>query len=172
MPSTSSSPPRWGNLLVWLLLSCLAGYATATETAAPTIYTATSGGFKYLGCYNETTGIAGTVGNRALYGGSNQVLPGEMTVQKCQDFCKKSDSNYKYAGLEYARECWCAISLSSLSEKFPDTACNLACEGDVTQVCGGNLKLTVYIARAASSIQITWAAVLVSLGAAITLNLR
>lgn len=41
------------------------------------------------------------------------------------------------------RECWCANSLSSLSEKLPDSACNLPCEGDTTQACGGNLKLTV-----------------------------
>lgn len=43
------------------------------------------------------------------------------------------------------RECWCAQTLSSLSEKVPDSECNLPCEGNTTQACGGNLKLTVSI---------------------------
>ncbi|KAK0733413.1 WSC domain-containing protein [Lasiosphaeria miniovina] len=117
--------------------------ATTTSTATASIYTSPSNGFSYIGCYNETTDLAGTAGNRALYGGTNEVLPGNMTVQTCQAFCRASGSVYKFAGLEYARECWCASQLSSLSKQFPDSACNLTCEGDATQICGGSLKITV-----------------------------
>lgn len=79
------------------------------------------------------------------------------------------------------RECWCAQSLSSMSEKFPDSACNLPCEGNTTQACGGSLKLTVSTPRmlcdqypakqdqvymaGAAAIRITWAAGLVAIGA-------
>jgi hypothetical protein len=42
------------------------------------------------------------------------------------------------------RECYCAPYLSSLSAKLPDSSCNLACEGNTTQICGGSLKLSVY----------------------------
>lgn len=45
----------------------------------------------------------------------------------------------------FDRECWCAQSLSSLSKKVDDSECNLPCEGNKNQVCGGNLKLTVSI---------------------------
>lgn len=42
------------------------------------------------------------------------------------------------------RECYCAPYLSALSAKLPDSSCNLACEGNTTQICGGSLKLSVY----------------------------
>ncbi|KAK4165674.1 carbohydrate-binding WSC [Cladorrhinum sp. PSN259] len=123
--------------------------------------------YGYLGCYNETTALAGTAGGRALYGGINLVAPDVLTVEKCWDFCATNNTaiRYKYAGLEYARECWCATSLSSLSVKVDDSACDLACEGNNTQVCGGNLKLTVYVAGAGRQQEVMrWAGAVVVMG--------
>ncbi|KAG7292567.1 hypothetical protein NEMBOFW57_002602 [Staphylotrichum longicolle] len=124
-------------------------------------------GYAYHGCYNETTEPADTSGVRALAGGANLVRPGGMTVETCLDFCKTGagdasggkSGRFKFAGLEYA----------SLSEKFPDTACNLPCEGNTTQACGGNLKLTVYMAGAATA-RVALAASLAAVGA-LTLTL-
>lgn len=90
-------------LLLLLSLTSPSLAADDKPAPAPAIYTDTKGGFKYLGCYNETTGIADTSGARALYNGKNEVKRGEMTVQKCQAFCKEGPTSYKYAGLEYAR---------------------------------------------------------------------
>lgn len=42
------------------------------------------------------------------------------------------------------RECYCAPYLSALSVKLPDSSCNLACEGNTSQICGGALTLSVY----------------------------
>lgn len=42
------------------------------------------------------------------------------------------------------RECYCAPYLSALSAKLVDSACNLACEGNTSQICGGALTLSVY----------------------------
>ena len=84
-----------------LLLTTLTSPALAADDKpAPAIYTDTKDGYKYHGCYNETTGIAGTSGARALYSGKNEVKAGEMTVQMCQGFCK--EGAYKYVGLEFA----------------------------------------------------------------------
>ncbi|KAK4459217.1 WSC-domain-containing protein [Cladorrhinum samala] len=117
--------------------------------------------YRYLGCYNETTSLANTTGERALYGGINLVGSDEdgMTVEKCWQFCAKSNEKieYKYAGLEYSRECWCATSLNSLSEKVDDSLCDLGCQGNKTQTCGGSLKLTVYEAGAGKQAVIGWA---------------
>jgi len=41
-------------------------------------------------------------------------------------------------------ECYCAPYLSALSAKLPDSSCNLACEGNTSQICGGALTLSVY----------------------------
>lgn len=48
-------------------------------------------------------------------------------------------------------ECFCAQYLNSLAKKLPDSECNLPCDGNSTQVCGGPLKLTVYTTRKAGS---------------------
>jgi hypothetical protein len=42
------------------------------------------------------------------------------------------------------RECWCSHSLAGIAEKLNDEECDLACEGDDSMACGGNLKLSVY----------------------------
>lgn len=78
--------------------------STSPETATATIATGTNG-YKYIGCYNETTTLSGTSsGTRALYGGINEVLPGEMTVERCLEFCKGGmEKGYRFAGLEYSR---------------------------------------------------------------------
>ncbi|KAK4243045.1 hypothetical protein C7999DRAFT_18539 [Corynascus novoguineensis] len=135
-----------------------------------------SSGYVYHGCYNETTGLPDTAGARALSGGADLVRPGPgsdgMTVEMCWEFCRTgagdasggTSGRFMFAGLEYARECWCAQSLSSLSKKLPDSECNLPCEGNATQACGGNLKLTVYMAGAATA-RVAWAAGLVAVGA-------
>ncbi|KAL2127249.1 hypothetical protein VTI74DRAFT_11048 [Chaetomium olivicolor] len=157
--------------LLLLPLGLGGALAQQQETPALTIFTPRSG-YTYQGCYNETTGLPNTTGARALGGGTNLVRPGNMTVEMCLDFCKTGagdasggkTGSFKYAGLEYARECWCAQTLSSMSDKFPDSACNLPCEGNTTQACGGNLKITVYMAGAAAA-RVTWTAGLVAVGA-------
>ncbi|KAK4151956.1 WSC domain-containing protein [Chaetomidium leptoderma] len=131
-----------------------------------------SSGYVYHGCYNETTDLPDTTGVRALHGGAHLIRPGNMTVDMCWDFCRTgagdssggTSGRFRFAGLEYARECWCAETLSSLSEKLPDSACDLPCEGNTTQACGGNLKLSVYMAGAATA-RVAWAAGLVAVGA-------
>ena len=77
---------------------------TSTSTAETSTQTATiaqgSDGYKYLGCYNETTTVNGTAGLRALNGGVQQA-DDTMTVQMCLGFCKSN--GMEFAGLEYTR---------------------------------------------------------------------
>ena len=87
-----------------------------------------------------------------------------MTAATCLEFCaSESDGkSAQYAGLEKGkisttpnsqfssnsasgRECWCAPSLSVLSEKLIDQArCTLACSGNSSEICGGQLALSLY----------------------------
>ncbi|KAK1782706.1 WSC domain-containing protein [Copromyces sp. CBS 386.78] len=124
--------------------------STSSSTTQPSRATATiasgTNGNKDIGCHNKTITLPGTgSGTRALYGGINEVLPGEMTVGKCLAFCKGGmEKGYRFSGLDYSRECWCATQLFSLSSKVPDAECNLACDGDKSQICGGDLKISIY----------------------------
>jgi hypothetical protein len=100
-----------------------------------------NGVYQYTGCYNETTAVEGTGGKRALSGGSMESLD-TMTPIACLNFC--NIDSYKYAGLEYTKECWCAQYISVFSTKLDESHCSLPCVGNTSEVCGGSLALSVY----------------------------
>ncbi|KAH8792446.1 WSC domain-containing protein [Hyaloscypha finlandica] len=110
------------------------------STAVASIFPGTSP-WSYYGCWNETTLITGTNGARALGGGVQEDLT-TMTAELCMSFCKSN--SFTFAGIEYTKECYCANYLNSLSSKLPDSSCDLGCAGNGTQICGGNLALTIY----------------------------
>lgn len=45
------------------------------------------------------------------------------------------------------RECFCGPYVNSLAVKLSDANCSLPCDGNQTQICGGSLKLSVYIEK-------------------------
>ncbi|ATY58354.1 Carbohydrate-binding WSC [Cordyceps militaris CM01] len=108
------------------------------------VYTDDTHTYAYYGCYNETTLAEGSAGTRALAGGSSLVQPDNMTVPACLRFCHDGDTKYRYAGVEWSRECWCAQNIAGIAQKLDDAECNFACAGNKTQACGGHLKLNVY----------------------------
>lgn len=120
-------------------------------SVAPTTGAAAATGivrrYRYQGCFLEIDGLNGTApGARSLQGDTtDEVLPGDMTVAKCLAFCGGGGSGtaYTYAGLEYARECWCGQELAALAAQEPAAQCNLPCDGDSSTLCGGDLRLTV-----------------------------
>ena len=55
------------------------------------------------------------------------------------------------------RECYCSPYLSALSEKLPDSRCIYSCVGNASEVCGGQLALTLYnLTDADSKTGIAW----------------
>lgn len=89
-------------VLAVLLMSLTATTAAQDPASQLTIYN-DSKKYAYHGCYNETTEIPGSDHTRALGGGINEVKRGEMTVPMCLAFCSNGDTQYRYAGLEWAR---------------------------------------------------------------------
>jgi len=93
------------------------------------------GSYVSKGCYAEaTTG-------RLLTGSSYSNSTG-MTVETCISFCKNAGANY--AGLEYARECFCANSLPSTATTLAASQCNMLCTGNRREFCGSSARLNVY----------------------------
>lgn len=102
-------------MLVSTIVSALSLFAVASAQSSATSTTASAStthsvvasaapgtnGYDYLGCYNETTGIAGTSGARALTGGKMETGD-NTTVAECLDYC--GQNSYQYAGLEYSKE--------------------------------------------------------------------
>ena len=74
--------------------------ASATQSVVASAAPGTNG-YDYIGCYNETTGIAGTSGARAITGGKMDTGD-NTTVAECLQYC--GQNSYQYAGLEYSKE--------------------------------------------------------------------
>ncbi|KAI1412635.1 WSC domain-containing protein [Hypoxylon sp. FL1857] len=104
--------------------------------------------YRYAGCWSETTPLP--THTRAL-DGPHLTVPGLMRVQPCLDYCgfarnkfSPDERGYRYAGLEFAQECWCGDTLSNYSSHLVDSACDVPCDGANTTVCGGHLAITLY----------------------------
>jgi hypothetical protein len=100
--------------------------------------------FSYVGCANENNVNPG----RALPGASYS--NDTVTNDECTAFC--AEQNFKYAGTEYGRECYCGNDLEpgSVADK---TGCTSACAGSLnpdslfaqyTSICGGGSLLSVW----------------------------
>jgi hypothetical protein len=67
-----------------------------------------------------------------------------MTNAKCQDACRSS--GYILAGTEYSGECYCDNQYQGGGAPAPDgeTQCNMPCNGNQTEICGGPNRLTMW----------------------------
>jgi len=92
-------------------------------------------GWTYQGCYNE-----GTTGRALTYtpAGLNAAT---MSVKNCTTACKTA--GYKLAGVEYGGECYCGNTLSN-GATSASSGCNILCNGNQTEYCGGGNKLNIY----------------------------
>ncbi|KAI0148153.1 WSC domain-containing protein [Hypoxylon sp. NC0597] len=104
--------------------------------------------YKYVGCWSETAPMEP---NLPALDGPYLTMPGLMRVEPCLEYCgfaknrfDPEKKGYRYAGLEFAQECWCGDTLSDRSVRLEDSACNVPCDGANTTACGGHLAITLY----------------------------
>jgi len=119
-----------------------------TVSATGPAPTSTSGsssidGWTYTGCYSDSLGD----GNRVMTGIElANVGQHAVTNTKCVAYCNQR--GYSMAGTEYGGQCFCANTLAKGSSKLDDSKCNMPCEGDSSETCGGSLALSVYSSKA------------------------
>jgi hypothetical protein len=93
--------------------------------------------YNFVGCYSEG------VGGRALE--YQQNLNGDtLTVEECLFACK--DNGFAFAGVEYASQCFCSVVLGNGSVPLDSSQCNMACNGNINETCGGSGTLDLYVA--------------------------
>lgn len=58
---------------------------------------------------------------------------------------------YKYAGVEYGRECWCGDTLNLVGDvgavpggKVGDGDCGFVCPGNSSEFCGGRGRMSLF----------------------------
>jgi hypothetical protein len=66
---------------------------------------------------------------------------GRVSTTNCVAYCDKN--GYSMAGTEFGGQCFCANKLN-VATLLTDDQCDMKCEGDATENCGGPLALTVY----------------------------
>lgn len=86
------------------------------------------------GCYTEPPHHEG----RALKGPWERT--DDMTPEACQAFC----SDYRYAGVEFGRECYCGNEIAP--NALPaEGECTMPCSGDCSSTCGAGDRLEIYL---------------------------
>lgn len=99
-------------------------------------------GWKYYGCYQDTrarvlTGIKlANIGNH------------QATNTKCVAYC--GAKGFSMAGTEYGGQCFCGNELVG-SSKIAESECDMPCEGDATETCGGGMALSVYTSNSTTA---------------------
>jgi hypothetical protein len=129
--------------------------AITTKPVGPAINAGVSspaGGYGFIGCYTDAVAARTLTIGMGVAGG-----PGNMTVANCAQVC--GAQNYQYFGVEYAQECYCGNSFSNGGAPAPDgtVGCNMLCNGNTTEYCGGPNRLNVYGLGQRSIIAPPWA---------------
>lgn len=91
------------------------------------------GNWTSLGCYSDG-------GPRTLTHGMAMANP--TTIEECTSACFKA--GYRFAGTEFAAECYCDTTISNGGAPTPISDCNMPCNGNSSQYCGGPNRLTLY----------------------------
>lgn len=93
----------------------------------------------YLGCFADRGQMGGTQG-RDLSGSA--LRSGTMTIQSCLKHC--AQQGYAVAGLQHAMWCFCGNSFGRFGAS---NACNMRCNGNTNQTCGGAWANSIYKVR-------------------------
>ncbi|KAL3418810.1 WSC domain-containing protein [Phlyctema vagabunda] len=155
------------NVLDGSTLTEITSAATSTSTPltdqdqllVPTTLSSGNGRYLLRGCYNEIP--PGTSGLALGQDGSfySPIFPSAddyLTVNRCLEGCGAGIApnkalGYKYAALENGRECYCGMTISSLSVPSLEIFCSSPCIGDSAISCGGPGYLALYELEVADS---------------------
>lgn len=96
--------------------------------AAPPVY---NFNWSPVGCYTDSY-------SRTL----RYQVTANATVESCLASCQSQ--GYQYAGLESWTECYCDSAIQSTGSVAPSTDCNLPCDHNHAEMCGGSWRLSVY----------------------------
>ena len=101
------------------------------------LYAPTVTGWNSLGCYTDNVQTRTLTHTVQISGGGNA-----MTVEQCQGAC--TAAGYKLAGVEYSGECYCDKAIMNGGVPATDGRCNMKCNGNQTEICGGPNGIDIY----------------------------
>ncbi|KAK5070639.1 hypothetical protein LTR64_000314 [Lithohypha guttulata] len=118
-----------------IIATCEGNTATIGQ-GKPFFKDLTSQGWGYQGCGTDNYYA------RALTGASTSQAG--MTNEQCIAFC--GGKGFSTAGTQYSKECYCGNSIPASAQPVAGVVgnCNMPCDGDATQNCGGSSLLSLY----------------------------
>ncbi|KAK8865867.1 hypothetical protein IAR55_001015 [Kwoniella newhampshirensis] len=117
------------------------GTATTTASASYPVHTDSDASEWYsLGCAIDHT--------PRILSGYSALSQYQMTIDSCLTVCE--DKGFAFAGVEFGDECYCGQSLPD-NITYSDTACNVNCDGDASETCGGSWALELFELVSAAS---------------------
>lgn len=138
---TCGGPERM-NMYSYGVLGASATSTTSTTkstTSSPPAATSSSAAWTPVGCYTDNVSARSLGVTMGTPGGQ-----GALTIQACTAACKAA--GYTLAGVEYSGECYCDNQLRNSGGPAPDgnTLCNMPCNGNNAQICGGPNRLSLF----------------------------
>lgn len=145
--ASSLSMPIHTNTLIYKTMTVTAGQAHAAQPTGSSTLTsapATISGYSYAGCYADQES------SRVLSGIEfADVGIGKVSNSACVAYCEAK--GFSVAGTEYGGQCFCGSGLPS--QTVDESKCNMKCEGNESEVCGGGMALSVYSKGSASKVK-------------------
>ncbi|KAF7322464.1 Glycoside hydrolase [Mycena chlorophos] len=78
-----------------------------------------------------------------------------MTQESCIATC--DSLSYTYAAVEYSSQCYCGSTLmNGLGTSLSSSSCNMACNGNSAEMCGGFYTMNLFSKSSASTTTTTW----------------
>ncbi|CCC05915.1 unnamed protein product [Sordaria macrospora k-hell] len=102
--------------------------------------------YDHLGCWTDDSEYG-----RALAYPQDQLNGPTLTTEKCLEACR--GGGYPLAGTEFGGECWCGVVIGNGTFSAPDNECDIPCNGNSTQACGGRARLNLYVATELQSLE-------------------
>ncbi|KAL2019677.1 hypothetical protein VTK56DRAFT_9296 [Thermocarpiscus australiensis] len=99
-----------------------------------------------LGCYTDDSSLG-----KALVYRQDQLDAATLTTEKCLQACR--DGGFPFAGTEYGGECYCGVVLGNDSSVVSAEECNMPCNGNPGQTCGGPARLNLFVAHELQSLE-------------------
>ncbi|KAI5928595.1 WSC domain-containing protein [Camillea tinctor] len=100
-----------------------------------------------VGCWTDDSSEG-----KALFYRQDSLESSTMTTETCLNSCLAG--GYPFAGTEYGGECYCGVVIGNGTALASDaTTCNMPCNGNANQTCGGPSRLSLYLAKDLQSLE-------------------
>ncbi|KAI1752935.1 WSC domain-containing protein [Xylaria castorea] len=100
-----------------------------------------------VGCWTDDSS-----NGKALFYRQDNLDSSTLTTDECLQSCLTG--GFPFAGTEYGGECYCGVVVGNGTDLATDAStCNMPCNGNSNQTCGGPSRLSLYVAKDLQSLE-------------------